>query len=484
MAKQTVAKNYVYNLIYQMLTIVMPLIATPYLTRILGAESLGIHGYTLSIVTYFILFGSLGVSMYGQREIAYVQDNKEKRSNIFFELVIIRFITYIIAIAAFYLTFCLKGQFSLFYKILIIEMLANAIDITWYFQGMEDFKKTVIRNMIVKVLGLIFIFVFINKPEDLTKYFVLYVLFDFLGNFLLWFYLKGEVSLKIKKLKYAKHIKPMLLLFLPQVAVQIYTVLDKTMVGKITGNMSEVAYYDQAQKLIRALLLIVTAFGLVMNSRIANSYVKKDNKAVKKYVFQSLAMVWMVATPLMMGVLAVSDKFIPWYLGDDFLDVIPLLNATTPILLAIGLNNVTGVQYLIQVGKQNVFTVTVIVGATLNAVLNFILINKIGVIGAVISSVCAETLILIIQLIYMHKVLHFIDVIKPGFKNIISASIMFVVVRYITIHMPISMLSTLIEALIGAIVYIVMLLIMNDTLFKSVASQTLSAVKSKIKVKK
>ena len=483
MAKKSVAKNYVYNLIYQLLTIITPLITTPYLTRVLGAENLGIHGYTVSIVTYFILFGSLGVSMYGQREIAYVQEDKKKRSNIFFELLFVRFITYIVALVGFYLMFCSHGKYALYYKILILEMLANAIDIAWYFQGMEEFKKTVVRNLIVKVLGLVLIFIFIRNPNDLVKYFILYVMFDLIGNLTLWLYLKNEVSLNIKELKFKKHIKPMVLLFLPQVAVQIYTVLDKTMVGNITGDMIAVGYYDQAQKLVRALLLIVTALGLVMNSRIANSHAKKDKDAIKNYIIQSLSMVWLIAMPLMMGVIAISDKFIPWYMGSEFTPVIELMNATAPILLAIGLNNVTGIQYLIHVGKQNVFTVSVVIGAILNATLNFVLINKFGVVGAVYSSVIAEFVILIVHLIYMRKKLTIIDLIKPGIKNIIAALIMYVCVRFLTIRLSVSILNSLIEVMVGSIVYIGSLLLLKDEFSTGLIKKVFNVILVRFKVR-
>ena len=151
--KKSIAKNYIYNLIYQMLTIVLPLITTPYLSRVLGAENIGIYGYTLSIVTYFVLFGTLGIAMYGQREIAYVQNNQTKQSKTFWEIVITRFITLTIASVTFYITFCIRGQYTTYYTILLLELLANALDISWYYQGIEDFGKTVVRNLVVKILS-------------------------------------------------------------------------------------------------------------------------------------------------------------------------------------------------------------------------------------------------------------------------------------------------------------------------------------------
>lgn len=258
--KKSIAKNYIYNLIYQMLTVVLPLLTTPYLSRVLGVQAIGTYGYTLSIVTYFILFGSLGIAMYGQREIAYVQNDKEKQSKIFFEIIIIRFITLSIAIIGFYFSFCIKGEYIFYYKILILELIANILDITWYFQGIEDFGKTVIRNVVIKFVSLICIFVFIKNPNDLWKYFLIYTLSNVLGNLTMWMYIPKLLNrVSLKKIELKRHIKPTISLFIPQIAIQVYVVLDKTMIGNITNNMSEVGFYEQAQKIVKTLLLFVTA---------------------------------------------------------------------------------------------------------------------------------------------------------------------------------------------------------------------------------
>ena len=214
MTKKSVKKNYFYNVLYQFLAILIPVITTPYLSRVLGAEKIGIYSYTLSIVTYFILFGSLGVAMYGQREIAYVQDDVEKRSIIFYEIVIMRLITLSLSLLLFYISFCLKGDYTFYYRILILELVANMLDISWFFNGLEEFKKTVTRNTIVKLISLLSIFLFVKKPTDLYIYFIIYVLSTFLGNLSLWFYLKKYIKkVPIIGLKIFRHIKPAILLF-------------------------------------------------------------------------------------------------------------------------------------------------------------------------------------------------------------------------------------------------------------------------------
>lgn len=478
MEKKSIVKNYIYNLIYQMLTIVLPLVTTPYLSRVLGAGPIGIYGYTLSIVTYFILFGSLGIAMYGQREIAYVQEKKEEQSKTFWEIVIFRVITMTVALIIFYLTFCLKGEYSLYYKILILELVANAIDISWYFQGVEDFGKTVVRNIIVKSLSLVCIFIFIKSPEDLWKYFLIYTVANVFGNLTMWMYIPEILpKVRLKDLNLIKHIKPTLALFVPQIATQIYVVLDKTMVGNITGNMSEVGYYEQAQKIVKALMLVVTALGTVMSSRIANTYATKSYEEVKEYLRKSFKIVWFLGMPIMLGLIAITPNMVPWFYGEGFEAVIPLLIATSPIILAIGLNNVTGVQYLIQTGKQNIFTISVTVGAVINVIFNFVLIKIIGTVGASISSVFAEVIILFVQLYYLKEEITIKDVIEDSFKYIISGIIMAIIVYGISLKMNIGIISTLIQIIIGGIIYVLVLIILKDELIKVIISQIATKIK-------
>ncbi len=480
--KKSIAKNYIYNLIYQMLTILLPLITTPYLSRVLGAENIGIYGYTISIVTYFILFGTLGVSMYGQREIAYLQDDKQKRSKAFWEIVFIRFITLSISIILFFLIYGRDGDYAIYYRILIIQLIANIFDISWLFQGIEEFDKTVIRNLIVKFLSLVLIFVMIKTPDDLWKYFVIYVGAELIGNVSLWLYIpKYLEKVKIKSLQLKKHLRPILSLFVPQIAVQIYTVLDKTMIGKITGDMTEVGYYEQAQKIIKAALIIVTALQTVMNSRVANAYAKNDKKEIKDCLEKSFNFTFLLSIPMAFGIMAIATKFVPWYYGEGFDGVIPLLISTAPILIVIGLSGITGTQYLVQIGKQKVYTISVAVGAGVNVILNLILINYFNAVGAVIASIFAEITVLGIQLKYFKEQFTVWEILKLSVKCFISGIVMFAVVAILTRFMPVSILNTIIEVIVGGIVYVLMLIILKYKFLYDIYGQVINSIKNKFK---
>ncbi len=249
------------------------------------------------------------------------------------------------------------------------------------------------------------------------------------------------------------------------------------MVGNITGNMSEVGYYEQAQKIVKALMLVVTALGTVMSSRIANTYALKKDNEIKKYLEKSFNAVWFLGIPITLGLIAITPKMVPWFYGDGFNSVIPLLIATSPIILIIGLSNVTGSQYLIQVGNQRVFTISVTTGAVVNVIFNFILINMLGTIGAVISSNLAEISVLVVQLYYLREKIKIKNIFKNSWKYIISGIIMSIVVYAISIKMNTSCINTLIQICIGGILYFILLIIFKEQFINEIINKILNNIK-------
>ena len=461
MKKKSIKKNYIYNMLYQILLILLPIITTPYLARRLGANGNGIYGFTVSIVTYFILFGSLGISMYGQREIAYNQNNKENRSKIFWELVVIKLVTMSISALAFFVFFCHSGNYSIYYKILLLEMLANAIDISWFYQGMEDFKKTVIRNFIVKVISVICIFTFIKSPSDLTKYMYIYVFSTLFGSGTLWIGIWKHVD-KPKKLKFLYHIPLTISLFIPQIAIQVYTVLDKTMIGGILNDMNEVGYYEQGQKIVKILLTVITAVGTVMMPRIANLYADGNKEQIKAYMKKTFSFVFLLAFPLMFGIIAVSNNFVPLFFGQGYDKVVPVMSILSLITLFISMSNVTGTQFLLSVKRQKEFTISVIIGAIINFILNFILIKCYKSSGAAIATVVAELTVTAVQCYFVRKDFALKEIFKSSINYIISAIIMMMVCIFIDKIMIGRMTVILTQVIVGVITYFGVLFVLRD----------------------
>lgn len=476
--KVSVKKNYIYNMLYQILIIILPIITTPYIARTLGATGNGIYSYTISIVTYFILFGSLGINLYGQREIAYVQNDKEKRSQTFFELLILRIITLSISMLLFYFLFARSGEYSLYYKILLLEMLASILDISWFFQGLEDFKKIVTRNFIIKIISLILIFTLIKDENDVGIYILIYSLSNLFGNLTIWLGLKKYIC-KIGKINIKKHIKPMLCLFIPQVAVQIYVVLDKTMIGAITGSMTEVGYYEQAQKIVKILLTVITSLSTVMMPRIAKSYAEKEFDKIKYYMDKTFKFIYMLSLPLAFGIMAVSNNFVPLFLGEGYEKVPLIMIILSLIVVFISVSGTIGNQFLLSTKRQKEYTISVIGGAITNFILNLILIHKFKSYGAAVATLVAEFVVMLIQFIYVRKDINIKDNLKVIKNYLLSSLIMLIACIIIDKIVIDNLLGIILQVTIGIFVYFGILFIMKDKFFMEILEHTLAKFKIK-----
>lgn len=475
---KSVKKNYIYNMLYQLLIIVLPIITTPYLSRVLGPEGNGIYSYTISIVTYFILLGSLGVSMYGNREIAYVQNNKEKRSKTFFELFFFRLITLSLSAIVFYFCFARSGQYATYYKILLLEMLANCLDISWFFQGMEDFKKTVTRNFIVKIISVISIFLFVKKSNDVGVYLLIYTLSTLLGSITLWFGIGKYIEIP-KKINIFSHLKSIFVLFIPQVAIQIYVVLDKTMIGTILKDMNEVGYYEQSQKIIKILLAFITAIGTVMMPRIANCYANGDMTRIKEYMKKTFKFIFFCSIPLTLGVIVVANNFVPLFFGKGYDKVPTLMSILSLIIIFISMSNVTGTQFLLATKRQKEFTISVVVGAVVNFCLNIILIKILKSYGAAIATVIAELSVTVVQLYFIKNEFKVPDVFNGTIKFLVAGLIMFCGCYFIDLIIISNITGLILQIFCGVCFYFGTLLILKDKFMLELVDNMLRMLKLK-----
>lgn len=458
-----VFKNYFYNLSYQILVLVVPLITTPYISRVLGAKCVGIYSYTNSIVQYFILFGCIGLNLYGQREIAYVQHDLKKRSQVFWELLVLRLCTVCVSLVLFYITCVCNSQYKSIFFIMILDIIAAMFDISWFFQGIEDFKKIVIRNSIIKIIGVILIFSCVKSTSDLKIYVLCHSGTILLGNLSMWFYMPKFVSkISLKELRIFAHLKNTVILFIPQIATSVYTILDKTMIGLLTGVEEEVAYYEQSQKIVKLVMMTVTSLGTVMLPRVANLYNKKEFEEIKKYMEKSFGFSFFLAFPMMFGLISISRIIVPWFFGSGYEKVIPNMMTIAPILVMISFSNIIGTQYLLPIGRQKEYTISVIIGCIVNFTMNLILIPFFKSIGAAIASVIAETSVTLIQICFTKKDFDYILILKNNIRYVFAAIFMFVVVFSIAINIPASIATTVMCVLVGSIVYICVLLLLKD----------------------
>lgn len=462
MKKRTVAENLFYNMLYQVIVTILPVITTPYTARVLGLHANGIHSFTESIVTYFIIFGSLGTSLYGIRKVAYVRDDREQLAQTTIEIMLLKLILMAATLLVYIPVLCVGSEYAYIYRIQIINIVANGIDISWFYQGVEDFKKVTIRNLLVKAIFVVALFALIRSPEDLTKYVFLIVASSLLGNILMLYYLPQYVSLRLKeRLRILPHIKGCILLFIPQVMNYVYALLDRSMLGWMT-HTDNVGIYDQAQRLIRMITAILQSLGYVMMARVANLTMAHDEEGIRHYIQKSINFTMFLAWPAMLGVIGVADDFIPLFLGNEYLDVIPILKILSVLILTMSLNSILGVQMLIPMGKEKVYAVATSTGALVNVAVNIFTIPLFGTVGACISSLAAETVVFLISYWNLRKMIHLSKVVKNNIFVIGASVIMYVVVRLVSAMEISTILRLVLEVIAGGGVYMLLMLISRN----------------------
>ena len=404
MKQTSIKKNFVYNVLYQILTIIIPLITSPYLTRVIGARGLGEYTFTQSYAHYFVLFILLGVNNYGNREIARVQDDKELASKTFSEiyafqasLLIIVSIVYAISVY-----FFVPAPKTL-YWIQILYVISAGFDINWCCFGLEKFKLTVIRNSIIKITFAMLIFLLIHTPEDIWIYTVLAAGSLLVSQIVVWPFILKEIHIiKPDKANVIKRIKPNLMLFLPVVAVSLYTIMDKLMLG-ILDAKTEVAFYSYAGSFIEIPETIILALSTVMLPRASKLLYDGKDKESFSLLKRSMQFAMLFSVGSAFGLTAISQELIPWYYGDAFERCALFAMALTPVIVLTSWNGIIRTQYVIPKGYDKIYLLTVSTGAIVNLVLNYVLIPRISGIGAVIGTVCAQASVCVVQFMLTRK---------------------------------------------------------------------------------
>ena len=463
-----IVKNYLYNVGYNILILLTPLLTVPYISRVLGPTGVGINATTNSVITYFLLAGTVGITIYGNREIAFIREDFEKRSQVFWEIELLQITTIGLAYLAFCIFLFFQNQLKMYFFYQSFWIIAGAFDISWFFMGLEDFKKTVLRNILVKIISLFAIFVLVKTKNDVGIYILILSLSQLLGNATLWPYLNRIVRVpKIATLHIFKHLKPSLSLFIPQVAITIYLAVNKTMLWQL-DNVTASGYYDYSDKLIKLVLAIVTSTGTVMLPHIANLYARKKMKQVKEYLYISFDFVLFIAIPMCFGIAALATSLAPWFFGSEFTMVNKLLMIEAPVIILIGLSNVIGQQYLLPTKQTRTYTVSVVLGGVTNIVINIPLILKYGVYGAMIATLLSELTVTSYQLIKVRTALKLSKLFANVGKYMFAAVIMFMPVYVLNICMKISAISLFFQILIGLLIYIGMICILQPSILQRI----------------
>lgn len=438
-ASRSLSQNLAAQLIYQMSLYLVPFITTPYLSRVLGSEMIGRYSYARSIASYFILAAGFGTATYGQRLIASLQADEARQRQAFRDLALLRCIAAVAGCVLFGLTVVPGSVDPRMYVFVGLEIFSVAADITWYFQGREQFPVVALCNGAAKFLMVGLLFLFVKTPADVAAYACVYTAMTLLGGGAQWLFLPRDNRLDnggMTLLNREKgHIFCAFRLFVAQLAMQIYTVLDKTMIGLITHSEAENGYYDQAQKLIRLVEAVCTVIAPVIASRVAVLWSQGRKKEATDILEMSFRFVCCIGVPIVVGLQLIVRDFVPVYYGAGYAPVVPLLRVLSILPLVIGLSNVIGIQFLVPVGRENKLTASVTAGALVNVYLNLFLIRRMASTGAAIASVAAEVTVTVVQLYFVRQDMD----IKKVFGNVL---------RYFLLSLPMAAAGCVLNLLV------------------------------------
>ena len=455
MKKQNLTENFIIQFAYQIIITFIPLLMSPYLTRVIGSKGLGIYSYSFSVAYYFVMFAMLGIVKYGQRLISENRKEGEKLSKAFWSLYSVHAIFSIVSFALYivFVFFVIKGD-KLIYYIQAFYVLSALFDITWFFYGLENFKPVVIKNSVIKIVECALIFLLVKTPNDLWLYTVIVSCGLLLGQIVMIpqaIKIAKPISFSIEDVRI--HIKPMIILSIAVVAVSLYTVFDKTLLG-LMSMKENVAYYEYSYKIVNIPRAIIDVIGTVTFPRACCMLEQGDTEGHRNCMKDSLIITYFIGCASVFGLVAIADPLVTLYYGAEFASCGGIVKALSPIILIVELGSILRMQYLIPMKLDKKYTFCICLNAVVNLILSFSMIPLWGIYGAVIGTVSAELFGVIYQLRLCREVLSPKEICKKLIPFSIIGVFMLLAVRLVSKILDYSWLSLIATIFCGGLIYI------------------------------
>ena len=486
MKEKSFIKNSIINVTYRMINIIYPLITTAYISHVLMAENVGKVNFAMNIAQYFILLAPLGILNYGTREIAKIMDNKKLTNKIFTELYLINFTSTIVCSILYYLLITVIPRFSVnkeLYIILGFQIVLNIFNIEWIYQGLEEYFYITARNLIIKIISLCLILTFVRQKSDYTIYCLIYV-FGVAGNYVFNMLHLHNYGIRFVKsdLLFKRHLKPIFILLCSTIAVELYTLLDTTMVGILNGDKA-VAYYTNSSRISKIVISLVTSISSALLPHLSYYYVHGMQNKINNLVNIVTKVIFYLSVPLGIGLFCVADLVIKFFFGPSFTPAIETLRISTMLIFVLGFSNLFGSQILLTYSKEKKLLFATIIGALTNFTLNCILIPIFAQNGAMVASIIGESVVTLITFLFVRKYIVFHFSVFEFTKILICAIALFISVLGIrTVAGGNSVLLLFLCVIIGGLVYFICSLIFRVKVFETIIKLSIQVLKNKKKV--
>lgn len=459
-----IIQNYLYSVGYQIITMFLPFIVIPYVTRVLGAESLGIEAYTLSIVSIFIVFGNVGFNNYATRQVATFRNEHEKLKVEVYSLMFIRSIAAAVAVTLYYF-YALNASYTFLFMLQIVFLVASTFfDFLWYFSGKERFKEIVIRNIFIKLIGVILIFIGVKGPSDLWIYILINGLVTLIPNLYFFIIVIKEIGRPKKKYFKVTIMKKKILdltpFFLMSLIIQVYMNIDRVILGYYKLNY-ELGIYSQFLKAINTILAPITAMGAILLPRMSYLLSKNKDDEGKRILLLSTNIIIILSVGIFFGLEAISSQFVPLFFGEKFNEFIGVFQLGGLLIFTGSMSNILVQQIIFPNKEEKKYTYFIFFAMVIRVVVILTLIDPFGIYAAMIAFIVSELCIIVacIQVArkksYLPNVFSIINISKIFF----SGSIMYICIYVIDIGM-------VLEIFTGIVIYILGLIVTKEQITK------------------
>ena len=381
---------------------IYPLIIFPYASRVLGAEGIGKVQYIQSIASYFQLLAAFGIASYGIREGAKVRDNKEKLSQLMYELIAINAIMTGLSILI-YGTVFLVPKLANYRELLVIfvpYVLFFGLNLDWVFNVLEDYLYITIRTVVIYAVSIVLLFALVRNANNTLEYAIVTIV-PYVGSFFLNIWtvkqkslLKGRYKLNLKQ-----HMWGITLLFSIILSSSVYSLLDTTMLGFMKDDVS-VGLYTAASKLTRLVVQLVAAMSTVFSPRLSYYAGKKELNTFKELAGRTTSLSMLFAIPCAMGLIMFSSQSIELFSGIEFLDADIAMKILSVNVIFSSINGILGWQILVPNNKDIVLFSATCMGGIVDMFFNLLFIPIWGINGAAVATLLSEFAVFIICVIF------------------------------------------------------------------------------------
>lgn len=469
--EKSLKSNSFFYLIYSVINVLFPFVTAIYVARVLLPSGIGQVETAKNLVSYFSILAFLGIPTYGLREISKVRYEKDKLNKLFSELFIINFIsTFFFGALYLILIFSVptyRNNITL-YLITGISIFINFFNISWLYEGLENYKFISIRNIVFKIVTFGLLILLVRKETDYVKYAIITIV-GTTGNYLLDFILAPtKVKFTFKGLNLKRHLKSVLFLATVNLAIELYSLVDVTMLGIMTTDET-VAFYSYGLKIYKIVLQIVNCFTMVLVPRISLYYKMGKFNEFNNLLTRTLRIIWMIAIPAIVGIWFVSDYIMVMMYGDAYIESSYTLKILSFNLLISPTGYLLGSRVMLVTGNENKMIIPVGIGAIINIALNAVLINFIGNKGAAIASVISEIVVMSIYIYLSHMKFKLGTEFKETLMKVVISSLFMSGVLFGCTFIPVSeLIKTIIQIIAAVLTYGLCLILMREKLIMNI----------------